>query len=131
MAETKTEKAPVEAAADEKAPVVQDGKPKTIVTNVWAAAGGVAKNSVLQAGIASVRDAIPVVYELSAEITGSKKSTQDGQEGTSFEVTVTYTPRATAGKEDPVDPDRVIKDLTVPKSVDGIFGHDGDPDFLK
>jgi hypothetical protein len=54
----------------------------------------------------------------------------DGQPGTEFEVTITYTPRAVAGgKEEPVDVDKVIKGLDVPRSFDGIGGHDGDPDF--
>jgi hypothetical protein len=131
----KTDKAPevpVEAASDVKVPVAAEGKEKSVVTTVFAPAGPVPKSAVIQAAIRSVRDAIPVVYKLDAEITGAKKATQDKQDGTSFEVTVTYTPRDVAGgKNDPVDVDRVLKGLEVPRSVDDIFGHDGDPDFLK
>jgi hypothetical protein len=122
---------PVEASAAETQPAAPEGGEKKVVTNVWAPAGLVPKASVLQTAIQSVRDAIPVVYQLEAEITGSKKSTQDKQEGTSFEVTITYTPRAVVGKPDPVDLDKVIKGLDVPRSFDGIGGHDGDPDFLE
>lgn len=125
------ESAPVEAAAEEKQPEVDAGKEKTIVTQVWAAAGQVPKASILQTAIQSVRNAIPVVFNLEAEITGAKKSQQNGQDGTSFEVTITYTPRAVAGKEDPVDVDKVVRGLDVPRSFDGIGGHDGDPDFFE
>jgi hypothetical protein len=120
---------PVEAAAVEKQPEVDAGKPKSVTANVWAPSGPIPKASVLQTAIQSVRDAIPVVYELEAEITGAKKTKQDGADGTTFEVTITYTPRATVGKPDPVDLDRVISGLDVPRSFDGIGGHDGDPDF--
>ncbi|OCB57653.1 hypothetical protein A5677_16950 [Mycobacterium malmoense] len=126
-AETPTE-APVEAAAEEKAPE-QDGKEKTIVTKVFAAEGPIPKASVLQAAVQSVRNAIPVVFSLEPEITGARKTTQGGRRGTEFEVTITYTPRAVAGKEDPVDLDKVVRGLDVPRSFDGIGGHDGDPDF--
>jgi hypothetical protein len=84
---------------------------------------------VLQTAIQSVRDAIPVVFQLEAEITGATKKKVDGQDGTEFEVTISYTPRAVVGKTDPVDMDKVIKGLDVPRSFDGIGGHDGDPDF--
>lgn len=126
--------APVEAAAEETQPAAAaadagDSK-QTIVTKVWAGAGPIPKASVLQAAIQSVRNAIPVVFELEPEITGAEKKKNDGQDGTEFEVTITYTPRAVAGgKEDPVDVDKVIKGLDVPRSFDGIGGHDGDPDF--
>ncbi|MDM3894764.1 hypothetical protein [Mycobacterium intracellulare] len=130
----------VEAAAEETQPAAAapadddgDGK-KTIVTKVWAAAGQIPKASVLQTAIQSVRDAIPVVFELEAEITGATKTHKDKdkgtEDGTEFEVTVTYTPRAVnGGKEEPVDVEKVIKGLDVPRSFDGIGGHDGDPDF--
>lgn len=122
---------PVEAAGAETVPEPETGKPKEIKTSVWAAAGGVPKSSVLQTAIQSVRDAIPVVYQLEAEITGARKQKQGDQEGTSFEVTITYTPRELAGgKQDPVDVDKVVKSLEVPQSFGGIGGHDGDPDFL-
>ncbi|WP_156749701.1 hypothetical protein [Mycobacterium sp. E1747] len=123
--------APVEAASAEKAPEVDAGKEKTIVTKVFAAEGPVPKASILQAAVQSVRDAIPVVFSLESEITGARKTTRDKQPGTEFEVTITYTPRAVAGKEDPVELDRVIRGLDVPRSFDGIGGHDGDPDFLE
>lgn len=123
--------APVEAAAEEKAPEVDAGKEKTVVAKVFAAEGPVPKASVLQAAVQSVRDAIPVVFSLEPEITNARKTTRDGQKGTEFEVTITYTPRAVAGKEDPVDLDRVVRGLDVPRSFDGIGGHDGDPDFLE
>lgn len=121
--------APVEAAAAETQPAPAGGEQK-IVTNVFAVSGPVPKSSVLQTAIQSVRDAIPVVFQLEAEITGAKKTTQEGQTGTLFEVTITYTPRETVGKEDPVDLDKVIRGLDVPRSLDGIGGHDGNPDFL-
>lgn len=123
--------APVEAAAEDKAPESDAGKEKTIVTKVFAVEGPVPKASILQAAVQSVRDAIPVVFSLDSEITGARKTTRDGQRGTEFEVTITYTPRAVAGKEDPVDLDRVVKGLDVPRSFDGIGGHEGDPDFLE
>ncbi|WP_104150980.1 hypothetical protein [Mycobacterium intracellulare] len=129
----------VEAGAEETQPAPEpadtadDGK-RTIVTKVWARAGQIPKASVLQTAIQSVRNSIPVVFELNAEITGATKTHQDKdkgtEDGTEFEVTVTYTPRAvTGGKEEPVDVDKVIKGLDVPRSFDGIGGHDGDPDF--
>lgn len=134
--ETETQ---VEAGAEETQPAPEpvdtadDGK-KTIVTKVWAPAGQIPKASVLQTAIQSVRNAIPVVFELDAEITGATKTRKDKdkgtEDGTEFEVTVTYTPRAVnGGKEEPVDVDKVIKGLDVPRSFDGIGGHDGDPDF--
>lgn len=70
--ETETQ---VEAGAEETQPAPEpadtadDGK-KTIVTKVWAPAGQIPKASVLQTAIQSVRNAIPVVFELDAEITG-------------------------------------------------------------
>lgn len=121
--------APVEAAAEDKAPEADADKEKTIVTKVFAAEGPVPKASILQTAVQSVRDAIPVVFSLDSEITNARKTTRDGQKGTEFEVTITYTPRAVAGKEDPVDLDKVVKGLDVPRSFDGIGGHDGDPDF--
>lgn len=136
--ETETQ---VEASAEETQPATAapddndggDGK-KTIVTKVWAAAGPIPKASVLQTAVQSVRNAIPVVYELTPEITGATKTHKDTdkgtEDGTEFEVTITYTPRAVVGgKEEPVDVDQVIKGLDVPRSFDGIGGHDGDPDF--
>ncbi|OBK92392.1 hypothetical protein A5646_03565 [Mycobacterium sp. 1245499.0] len=133
MAQTKNTpepaEVPVEAAAEEKAPEQDAGKEKTIVTTVWAPEGPVPKASILQTAVQSVRDAIPVVFSLDSEITGAKKTTRDKQPGTEFEVTITYTPRAVAGKEDAVDVDKVIRGLDVPRSFDGIGGHDGDPDF--
>lgn len=98
-----------------------------IVTKVWAAKGQVPKASILQTAIQSVRNAIPVVYELNATITGAAK-TQD-PEGTEFEVTVAYTPRTVEGKIDEVDVDKVIRGLDVPRSIDGIGGAEGDPEF--
>lgn len=131
--DTKTEtaaEAPVEAAAEDKAPEADSGKEKTITAHVSAPVGTqVPKASVLQTAIQSVRDAIPVVFNLEAEITGSKVKQEDGQKVREWEVTITYTPRAVAGKEDPVELDRVIRGLDVPRSFDGIGGHDGDPEF--
>lgn len=127
--EAETPEVQVEAAAPETQPAQEDGKPKTVVTKVWAPSGPIPKASVLQTAIQSVRNAIPVVFDLNAEITDAAKKKVDGADGTEFEVTITYTPRATAGKEDPVDVDRVIRGLDVPRSFDGIGGHDGDPDF--
>lgn len=124
--------APIEAAAEEKQPAPPDDstKPKTVTAHVCAPVGTqVPKASVLQTAIQSVRNAIPVVFELNAEITGSKVKQQEGEQVREWEVTITYTPRATVGKEDPVDMDKVIKGLDVPRSFDGIGGHDGDPDF--
>lgn len=114
--------------APQPAPAQPDGDNK-ITTRVWAAAGQVPKAAILQAAIQSVRDAIPVVYELNSEITGAEKKTVDGQPGTEFEVTISYTPRSVEGKTDEVDVDKVIKGLDVPRSVDGITGAEGDPDF--
>jgi hypothetical protein len=123
---------PVEAAAVETQPAAPEGGAKTVVAHVCAPVGTlVPKASVLQTAIQSVRDAIPVVYKLDAEITDSKVKQQDGEKVREWEVTITYTPRETAGKTDPVDLDRVIKGLDVPRSFDGIGGHDGDPDFLE
>lgn len=121
----------VEAAAVDVQPApADDGKPKTIVTKVWAPTGQIPKASVLQTAIQSVRNAIPVVFELEAEITGAEKKKNDGQDGTEFEVTISYTPRAVVGgKTEPVDVDKVVRGLDVPRSFDGIGGHDGDPDF--
>lgn len=135
MAQAKTPETPaevpIEAAAPETQPAPPDSGEKTVVTKVWAPAGPVPKASVLQTAIQSVRNAIPVVYQLEADITGANKKKVDDQDGTEFEVTITYTPRAVVGgKEDPVDVDKVIKGLDVPRSFDGIGGHDGDPDFL-
>lgn len=121
----------VEASTPETQPATDDGKPKTITTTVWAAEGNVPKASILQTAVQSVRDAIPVVFSLDSEITGARKSQRDKKPGTEFEVTITYTPRAVAGKEDPVDLDKVVRGLDVPRSFDGIGGHDGDPDFLE
>ncbi|WP_136246208.1 hypothetical protein [Mycobacterium intracellulare] len=136
-ADTDTE-TQVEAGAEETQPAPEpadttDGK-KTIITKVWAPAGQIPKASVLQTAIQSVRNAIPVVFELDAEITGATKTHKDKdkgtEDGTEFEVTVTYTPRAVnGGKEEPVDVEKVIKGLDVPRSFDGIGGHDGDPEF--
>lgn len=126
--------APPAPPPEPKAPDVETGKERRLTTAVFAPSGPVAKSAIIQAAIQSVRDAIPVVYELTAVIdeAGTKKATVDGVAGTSFAVTITYTPRAMAGgAEDPVDLDRVIKGLDVPTSVDGIFGHAGDPNFLK
>lgn len=134
-AEAPVEEAPIEAAREETQPVAPVSGEQTVVTKVWAAAGPVPKASVLQTAIQSVRDAIPVVYQLEAEITGAEKThankDKGTEDGTTFEVTITYTPRETVGKEDPVDLDKVIKGLDVPRSFDGIGGHDGDPDFLE
>lgn len=125
-----SETAPVEAASADVQPVPDDGKPKTIITKVWAPTGQIPKASVLQTAIQSVRNAIPVVFELEAEITGAEKKKNEGQDGTEFEVTISYTPRAVVGgKTEPVDVDKVVRGLDVPRSFDGIGGHDGDPDF--
>jgi hypothetical protein len=80
----------------------------------------------------SNRSATPSLWciQLEAEITGAKKTTQDKQEGHLFRSHHHLYPRAVVGKPDPVDLDRVIKGLDVPRSFDGIGGHDGDPDFL-
>lgn len=101
----------------------------SITTRVWAAKGQVPKASILQTAIQSVRNAIPVVYELDAKITGAEKKDNDGQPGTEFQVTITYTPRAVEGKTDEVDVDKVIRGLDVPHSFDGIGGVEGDPEF--
>ncbi len=101
----------------------------SITTRVWAAKGQVPKASILQTAIQSVRNAIPVVYELDAKITGAEKKDNDGQPGTEFQVTITYTPRAVEGKTDEVDVDKVIRGLDVPRSFDGIGGVEGDPEF--
>lgn len=133
------EEAQVEASAEETQPTAPtpaadgDGK-QTIVTKVWAAAGQVPKASILQTAIQSARNAIPVVFELEADITGATKKKVEGRDGTEFEVTITYTPREVIGadgnkKTEPVDLDKVVKSLDVPRSFDGIGGHDGDPDF--
>lgn len=120
----KTEEAAPELVAP--TPVDTVGKPKSITTSVWAPAGGVPKASILQSAIESVRDAIPVVYDLKAEIVSAKKAQHDKQDGTTFDVEITYTERELAGgKADPVDVDKVIKGLEVPKSI-----HEGDPNFL-
>jgi hypothetical protein len=138
MAQTKPEtpdtapETQIEAASAEVLPEAETGRAKTITAHVCAPVGTlVPKASVLQTAIQSVRDAIPVVYKLDAEITDSKVKQQDGEKVREWEVTITYTPRETAGKTDPVDLDRVIKGLDVPRSFDGIGGHDGDPDFLE
>lgn len=125
-----------ESKTTDKAPEAEKkAEPKSakdsITTSVFAAAGGVPKNQVISAAIASVRDAIPVVFELDAEIVGAKKTTQEGVAGTSFEVKITYTPRELAGgSTDEVNLDAVVKGLEVPQSIDGIHGVEGDPDFL-
>ncbi|OBJ47547.1 hypothetical protein [Mycobacterium asiaticum] len=111
------------APADEHAEHIHtaadpDGDHK-IVTHVWAAKGQVPKAAILQTAIQSVRNAIPVVYDLNAEITGAEKKTVDEQPGTEFQVTITYTPRAVEGKTDEVDIAKVIKGLDVPRSIDG------------
>lgn len=125
MPETKPEEVTEDAPL--VAPVETVGKPKKVTTTVWAPAGQVAKASILQAAIQSVRDAIPVVYDLEADITSAKKSKHDGADGTTFEVTITYTERELAGgKKDPVDLDKVVKSLEVPTSI-----HEGDPNFLE
>ncbi|WP_155771629.1 hypothetical protein, partial [Mycobacterium asiaticum] len=105
------------APADEHAEHIHtaadpDGDHK-IVTHVWAAKGQVPKAAILQTAIQSVRNAIPVVYDLNAEITGAEKKTVDEQPGTEFQVTITYTPRAVEGKTDEVDIAKVIKGLDV------------------
>lgn len=129
MAPTKPEpKTEAEAPVVEEKDAPADDQ-KQIVTKVWAPSGPVPKASVLQTAIQSVRNAIPVVFELAAEITGAQKKQNEGQDGTEFEVTISYTPREVAGKADPVDVDKVIKGLDVPRSFDGIGGHEGDPDF--
>lgn len=125
MPESKTPEKAEEKPAEAK-------KPHEIETQVWAPAGGVAKNQVISAAINSVRDAIPVVFELNAEIVGAKKAQRNNQQGTEFTVKVSYTPREMAGGEvDEVNVDAVVKGLEVPTSVDGIHGVEGDPDFLK
>lgn len=122
----------IEASTAETQPAAAADGEQKIVTKVWAAQGPVPKASILQAAVQSVRNAIPVVFNLEAEITGAEKVTREGQPGTEFEVTVTYTPRAVVGgKDEPVDVDKVIRGLDVPRSFDGIGGHDGDPDFLE
>lgn len=117
---------PVEAP--QPAPQSAEGD-NSITTRVWAAKGQVPKASILQTAIQSVRNAIPVVYELDAKITGAEKKDNDGQPGTEFQVTITYTPRAVEGKTDEVDVDKVIRGLDVPRSFDGIGGVEGDPEF--
>jgi hypothetical protein len=107
-------------------------KQETITAHVCAPVGTrVPKASVLQTAIQSVRDAIPVVYKLDAEIVGSKTKEQDGQQVCEWEVAITYTPReVVGGKVEPVDVDKVLRGLDVPRSFDGIGSHEGDPDFL-
>lgn len=118
---------PVEAPQPAPEQPAESGN--SVVTRVWAAKGQVPKASVLQAAIQSVRNAIPVVYELDAQITGAEKKDNDGQPGTEFQVTITYTPRAVEGKTDEVDVDKVIRGLDVPRTFDGIGGVEGDPEF--
>jgi hypothetical protein len=115
----------VDAAADDKVVEPKTGKPHTVTTQVWVKSGPVAKNELLRTAIHSVRDAIPVVYELEAEIADAKKTKRDGEDGTLYTIAVNYTPRGD-GKEDPVDPDAVIKGLEAPR-FPGF--HEGDPDF--
>ncbi|MDP7729511.1 hypothetical protein [Mycobacterium sp. TY813] len=121
------------AAAPASAADEADNGERKIITKVWAARGQVPKAAILQTAIQSVRNAIPVVFELEADITGATKTEDDPdkgtQAGTEFEVTITYTPRAVEGKDEQVDVDKVIRGLDVPRSFDGLGGHEGDPNF--
>lgn len=122
---------PAEAQAEANTINNTAGNPETIVTNVWAPSGPVPKGNILQTAIQSVRDAIPVIYDLQADITGAQKEKVGDRDGTTFEVTITYTPRKVAGgRADPIDVDKVTKALEAPTHID-LRGHDGDPDFLE
>lgn len=122
---TKPAEKQVEAASPETIAEPPAGKPNEISTTIWVQAGPVSKNQIIQAAIESVRDAIPVVFDLDTEITGTKESTRDGVKGRLYTIAVKYTPRG-EGKKDPVNVDAVIKNLEAP-SFDGY--HPGDPDF--
>lgn len=127
MTETKPAETQVDAASDAKVVEPKTGKPHTISTTVWVKAGAVSLAELKRAAIVSVRDAIPVVYELDAEIVSDKASQRDGVKGREYTFEVRYTPRG-EGKEEPIDPDAVIKGLEAPR-FPGF--HEGDPEFGK
>lgn len=122
---TKSGEVQVEASSPETVTEPATGKPHEITTTVWVASGPVAKNQLISTAIESVRDAIPVVFDLDAQIADSKQSTRDGVKGREYTIVVKYTPRGD-GKQDPVNVDQVVKGLEVP-TFDGF--HPGDPDF--
>lgn len=132
MTDVKPAETQVDAASDDKvpAPEAKTKKQDSVETTVFVPSGPVAKSEVIKTAIHSVRDAIPVVYELNAEITNTSKTTRKkGDEtvsGTLFTVTVTYTPRGEVGKQEPVDVKAVIKGLEAPR-FPGF--HEGDPNF--
>lgn len=124
----KTEEAPeqqVEAASPETVAEPSTGRPHEITTTVWVPSGPVERVQLEQAAIRSVRDAIPVVYNLTTEIVSTRSSTRDKVQGREYTYIIRYTPRGD-GKEAPVNVDSVIKGLEVP-TFEGF--HPGDPDF--
>lgn len=126
MTEAKTAQTQADAASDEKVPNPAPNKPDSVETTVWVPAGPVAKSEILRTAINSVRDAIPVVYELQADITDSRAAQRDKQHGREYTVTVTYTARGDVGKQEPVDIEKVVTGLEAPR-FPGF--HEGDPDF--
>lgn len=88
---------------------------ETIEHRVWVASGPVSRNSILKTAVEAVRDSIPIVSDLNAEVTSGVKQQQDGQDGTEYTVTVTYTPRGEAHAADAVNVDHVVASLEPPK----------------
>jgi hypothetical protein len=89
---------------------------ESVESKVWVARGKVTRNSILQRALVQVRDEIPVVYEMSSDITHDEPKEQDGQPGREYTVTITYTPRATTSlNAEPVDVNHVVESLAPPK----------------
>jgi hypothetical protein len=125
-----TVEAPVEAAAPEKAPVLEPSSKKstTVTTSVWSPGKTINKEVLFKQATVNTRDAVPVIaYDKpDFKVTGTKAKQVDKADGTLWTVEVTYTPLSGAPKEHPVDLEKVIAEAKAG------FGesHPGDPNFL-
>lgn len=93
----------------------------TIETQVWVAAGPIAKGDLLAAALIQVRDDIPTGTLPSADITDSKATKRDGEQGRLYTIAVTYRPLT--ANEGTVTVDDIVADLQ-PEPFDPTDHHD-------
>jgi hypothetical protein len=85
---------------------VSDSK---LSASVWVPAGPVSKGDILAEALLELRDKIPAATLPSAEITGSKATKRDDEQGRLYTVEVTY--RALKANEGTVSVEDIVADL--------------------
>lgn len=112
--------------ADTTKPDVDDANERLVDVTV-PAVKGIALNDIYKAALLSVRDEIPLVSDLSYEVTGSEKK---GDSERVYKVKISWGPRDQEPSDtDPQDGDFVgqqIDSLTVPTVLPASLGGDDD-----